>query len=166
MLKVEVEVAVEAAPVKPLAAEPTWATTVAYVPPVERGRVIKVYDGDTITVAAAPLAPTCGAACAEAARAGPMYRFAVRLRGIDAPELRGSGPAEHAAAVAARDALAGLILNRTVELRNRGTEKYGRLLADVYVVGAAPEICVNAWMLEHKFAVPYDGGTKAQFDSS
>ena len=35
-------------------------------------------------------------------------------------------------------------------------EKYGRLLADVYV----DNIHVNQWMLDNKYAVPYDGGTK------
>jgi endonuclease YncB( thermonuclease family) len=140
---------------------------VPFVPPVESGVVIKVYDGDTITVAAMPLTPYCGIACAEAARAGPMYRFAVRLRGIDAPELKGSGPAEHAAAVASRDALAGLLLGRAVALRNRGVEKYGRLLADVYLpnydANANSDLFINGWMLENKHAVVYDGGTKAGF---
>jgi len=150
-------------------AAPTWANTVPFVPPVESGVVIKVYDGDTITVAAMPLTPYCGIACAEAARAGPMYRFAVRLRGIDAPELKGSGPAEHAAAVVSRDALAGLLLGRAVALRNRGAEKYGRLLADVYLPNYnasdanASDLFINGWMLEHKHAVVYDGGTKAGF---
>jgi micrococcal nuclease len=152
---------------KPAAAAPTWANTVPFVPPVESGVVIKVYDGDTITVAAMPLTPYCGIACAEAARAGPMYRFAVRLRGIDAPELKGSGPAEHAAAVASRDALAGLLLGRAVALRNRGVEKYGRLLADVYLpnydANANSDLFINGWMLENKHAVVYDGGTKAGF---
>lgn len=157
---------------KPAAAAPTWANTVPFVPPVESGVVIKVYDGDTITVAAMPLTPFCGIACAEAAHAGPMYRFAVRLRGIDAPELKGSGPAERAAAVAARDALAGLLLGRAVALRNRGAEKYGRLLADVYLPGApasahdgaAADLFVNQWMLENRHAVAYDGGAKAGFE--
>jgi hypothetical protein len=36
------------------------------------------------------------------------------------------------------------------------TEKYGRLLADVYL----EDLHLNAWMLEHNYAVPYDGGTK------
>lgn len=174
------EPASELAPgAKPAAAAPTWANTVPFVPPVEGGVVIKVYDGDTITVAAMPLTPHCGNACAEAARAGPMYRFAVRLRGIDAPELKGSGPAEHAAAVASRDALAGLLLGRAVALRNRGAEKYGRLLADVYLPNydadvnsitnadansiTNADLFINGWMLEQKYAVAYDGGTKAGF---
>ncbi len=31
---------------------PTWDATVPFIPPVEKCHVIKVYDGDTITVAA------------------------------------------------------------------------------------------------------------------
>ena len=72
---------------------PTWADTIPFIPPVTAGFVIKVYDGDTITVAARlPYADS------------PLYRFPVRLRGIDSPEIRGKTPAERAAAVAARDA--------------------------------------------------------------
>ena len=36
------------------------------------------------------------------------------------------------------------------------TEKYGRILADVYV----DEIHINKWMLDNKHAVKYNGGTK------
>ena len=35
-------------------------------------------------------------------------------------------------------------------------EKYGRLLATVICDG----VNVNTWMLENKYAVSYDGGTK------
>jgi len=131
---------------------PTWADTIPFVPPVTAGFVIKVYDGDTITVAARlPYADS------------PLYRFPVRLRGIDSPEIRGKTPAERAAAVAARDALAARIFGRTVELRNTGSEKFGRLLADVYVSDAQS---LNDWMIANGFAVKYDGGKKDEFVES
>jgi len=136
---------------------PTWADTIPFIPPVTAGFVIKVYDGDTITVAARlPYADS------------PLYRFPVRLRGIDSPEIRGKTPAERAAAVAARDALAARISGRTVELRNTGSEKFGRLLADVYLtanLGAASDKnqSLNDWMVASGFAVKYDGGKKDEF---
>ena len=42
-----------------------------------------------------------------------------------------------------------------------GTEKYGRLLADVYFGGRH----LNAWLVEQRYALPYDGGTKQVPDS-
>ena len=120
--------------------------THAFVPPIHIGKVIKVYDGDTITIASKyPGAPD-----------SPMYRFSVRLNGIDSAEIKGKTFAEKEQAILARDALSKMILNKIVVLKNLSTEKYGRLLADVYL----EDLHLNAWMLEHKYAVPYDGGTK------
>ena len=41
-------------------------------------------------------------------------------------------------------------------LKNISTEKYGRLLADVYL----GDLHLNKWMLDKRYAVSYDGGTK------
>ena len=35
-------------------------------------------------------------------------------------------------------------------------EKYGRILADVYI----DNIHINKWMLDNKYAIQYNGGTK------
>jgi endonuclease YncB( thermonuclease family) len=43
-----------------------------------------------------------------------------------------------------------------VVLQNVGTEKYGRILADIYI----ENLHINQWMLDNKYAVPYDGGKK------
>lgn len=66
------------------------------------GRVVAVTDGDTLVVDTA------------------TGRHRVRLLGVDAPETgQRFGPA-------ARDALAGLVLGRSVTLRVVGTDRYGR----------------------------------------
>ena len=119
-----------------------WKDTIAYVPPVKTGVVIKVYDGDTITIAT-KLDYT-------------MYRFSVRLSGIDSPEIKAKSANEKKLAVLSKDALTKQIIGKTVELKNVSMEKYGRLLADVYCNG----IHINKWMLENGFAVPYSGQTK------
>ena len=130
-----------------------YKDTTAFVPPILYGKVIKVYDGDTITIAAKLPYDL-----------SPVYRFSVRLAGIDSPEMRGGGEKETALATISRDALHGLIFGKIIELRNNGKEKYGRLLADVYTTPNAitKSIHVNQWMLENKFAVPYDGGKKGR----
>ena len=127
-----------------------WEDTVPFVVPITSGQVIKVYDGDTITVASK--LPFAGS---------PLYRFSVRLNGIDTPEMKGSAPEERSVATEARDAVSTLILHKTVVLQNVSMEKYGRVLADVY----CDNIYINNWLIEQRFAVKYDGGTKRSPDS-
>lgn len=124
--------------------------TVPFIPPITDGYVIKVYDGDTITIASKLPYPN-----------SPIYRFHVRLNGIDTPEIKGKSEDEKNAAHQAQKALENLILHKNVTLKNLQTEKYGRILADVYM----KKICLNKWMLDNNYAVPYDGGTKQSPDS-
>ena len=78
-----------------------WEDTVEFTFPIQGGRVIKVYDGDTITIASKlPFDNS------------PLYRLSVRLNGIDTPEIKGKTEDEKTAAKQARDALSNLILNK------------------------------------------------------
>mgnify|MGYP000674962638 CR=1 FL=1 len=124
----------------------TWDNTDPFQPDVTFGKVIKVYDGDSITIVAKPYENY------------PVYRFSIRLNGIDTPELRTSNENEKKHGIIARDALKEKILDKIVTLRNVDSEKYGRLLADIYL--GEENIC--EWMIEEKYAVKYDGGTKAK----
>jgi endonuclease YncB( thermonuclease family) len=122
-----------------------WEDTVEFTFPIQGGRVIKVYDGDTITIASKlPF------------NESPLYRLSVRLNGIDTPEIKGKNEDEKTAAKNARDSLSALILNKYVSLKNIQSEKYGRILAEVYL----DDVCLNEWMIKEKYAVKYDGGTK------
>jgi micrococcal nuclease len=122
-----------------------WEDTCEFVCPVEGGRVIKVYDGDTLTIATKLPFP-----------ASPLYRLSVRLRGIDTPEMRGASEDEKQAAKLVRDFVHGIAHNKYVQLRNVQSEKYGRLLADVYV----ESVHLNELLLLLRYAVKYDGGPK------
>lgn len=122
-----------------------YKNTIPFVPPITEGKVIKVYDGDTFTIASKlPY------------ELSPIYRFSVRLNGIDAPEMKCKTNVEKLRAVKSRDALSSIILDKKVKLTNIKTEKYGRILADVYLDGTH----INQWMLDNKHAVQYNGGTK------
>jgi micrococcal nuclease len=127
-----------------------WKDTQAFIPPICEGQVIKVYDGDTITIAAKlPYNDSL------------LYRFSIRLNGIDSPEIKGSSEDEKTAAQASKLALENLILHKYVVLKNKSTEKYGRILADVYIVYEKNDkLHLNKWMLDNRYAVEYDGGTK------
>lgn len=116
-----------------------------FVPPIQQGIVIKVYDGDTITIAAKlPY------------NESPIYKFSIRLSGIDCPEIKGKNDSEKICAEIAKKLLNDLILNRIVYLENVATEKYGRILADVYY----GDLHINDYMLKKILAVKYYGGTK------
>ena len=122
-----------------------WADTVEFIFPIEGGRVIKVYDGDTITIVSKlPFDNS------------PLYRLSVRINGIDTPEIKGKTEDEKIAAKLVRDALSNLILNKYVTLKNIQSEKYGRILADVYI----GDLHLNEWLIKEKYAVKYDGGAK------
>ncbi len=122
-----------------------WKDTIQFVPPIEKGTVIKVYDGDTITIASKlPYAES------------PLYRFQVRLNGIDCPEIKSKNNSEKECSLISKQELSNLILNKVITLKNVQTEKYGRILADVYL----DELHLNKHMIDKRLAVAYDGGTK------
>lgn len=123
----------------------SWKDTKPFIPPIHSGCVIKIYDGDTITIASKlPYSKS------------ELYRFAVRLDGIDTPEIKSNNEDEKTIAKEARDYLTSKILNKNVVLKNVTTEKYGRILADVYF----GDIHINKLMIAERFAVEYNGGTK------
>ncbi|SKA35515.1 thermonuclease family protein [Consotaella salsifontis] len=112
--------------------------------PIEAG-VVKVRDGDTVEVEAF---------------VWPMQsvRVAVRLRGIDAPELHGKCASEKEAAMVARERLVSLIGEGRIRLSNIAGDKYfGRVLADVSTDETAD---VGRELLKERLVVRYDGGHK------
>ena len=117
-----------------------------FVPPLRTGKVIKVYDGDTITIASK----------VPGLYNSPIYKFSVRLDGIDTPEMRTKDEDEKEIAILARDALSEKIMDKEIRLENVKTEKYGRLLCDIYL----GQSHLNKWLIDQKYALPYDGGTK------
>lgn len=126
---------------------PAYDETVPYIPPVKTGHVIKVYDGDTITIATS---------FSSLITKTPLYRFPVRLRGIDCPEIKGTTNDEKEIALIAKAELESLIYGKKVTLKNVATDKYGRLLADVYLGNTN----LTTHMLDKRLAVPYFGKTK------
>jgi len=125
-----------------------YKDTVVFHPHITHGKVVKVYDGDTITIAT------------RLPNDKPIYRFSVRLRGINSPEIHGKTETEKLLAIKSRDALSHLIYHKIIVLKNLEYEKYGRLLADIYLLGEETKPSINDRMIHEKYAVPYDGGAK------
>ena len=119
---------------------PSWKDTIPFKPNIKECYVIKVYDGDTITVASKlPYSQS------------PIYRWSVRIRGIDSPEMKSENKNEVVIAKLAQKTLSNLILNKKVTLENISKDAYGRLLCDVYY----NNIIISEWMIKKKLAVPY-----------
>ena len=79
-----------------------WENTKPFIPNIKSAKVIKVYDGDTITIAA---------------KVHPLdmnyYRFSVRLAHIDCPEIKSKNTYEKEYATRAKDELQKIILKFT-----------------------------------------------------
>lgn len=128
-----------------------WTDFPVFVPDINYGYVIRCYDGDTITIVSNPY--------------GELCRFTLRISGLDTPELKGSTALEKSAAEIVRDELKIKISNKYVRIKIHGNDKYGRLLADIWLDEGSNnnECSINKWLLDNKYALPYDGGKKSIF---
>jgi endonuclease YncB( thermonuclease family) len=107
--------------------------------------VLRVLDGDTFE-AQVNLWP------------GLAITTRVRLRGIDAPEMKARCGEERAKAEAARDALRTLLDQGDVGISRVSLDKYGgRVVADAST-RATPD--VSAALLDAGLARPYSGGRR------
>jgi endonuclease YncB( thermonuclease family) len=108
--------------------------------------VERVVDGDTLAVRVTVWL-------------GQELRVLVRVRGVDAPELRGACEAEKARARDAAAALARLVSGGSVVLTAiEGDKYYGRVLADVTTTEGNH---VGLALISGGFVRPYDGGTRS-----
>lgn len=113
--------------------------------------VTKVRDGDTVEVEAY-IWPQ------------QVVRTAVRLKGVDAPELKGRCDSERHAAATARDRLVALVGNQTIQLTDVSGDKYfGRVLARVSTSGV-PD--VGRQLLNEGLVAPYRGDKRRDWCAS
>jgi endonuclease YncB( thermonuclease family) len=120
-----------------------------YLPDIHYGKVIKVYDGDTITI-------VCPLYNGDLLPSKDVYKFNVRILGIDTAELKTKCAIEHTKGIIARDALSSKILHKIVKLENVSYDKYGRILCNILL----DDVNISEWLISTKMAVSYDGGTK------
>lgn len=106
---------------------------------------VKNYDADTITVNIPDVPPLLG------------DKISVRVRHIDAPEIKGAQPCEKEAARTAKKLTENQLKNaKRIDLENVGRDKYFRILADVRVDGKD----LAQLLIKNSLAYQYDGGTK------
>jgi endonuclease YncB( thermonuclease family) len=111
-------------------------------------RIISVYDGDTFRVDIDELSDIVG------------KNIAIRILGIDTPEIKGQCEKEKQLAIKARDFTRYYLNNASsIQLSNLKRDKYFRLLADVYVDGKS----LAAALLANNLAVKYSGNKKSSW---
>ena len=119
-------------------------------------KVVDVYDGDTCKVVF-PLHDK-------------LYRWNVRLDGYDTPEMRPrknkpNREQEIAAAKEAKKFLKDLVMKspeQLVYIKCKEFDKYGRLLADLFVC-QDDKCSVNQMMIDNGHGYVYNGGKKKEF---
>ena len=113
--------------------------------------VTSIYDGDTLRVNIPNWPAIVGS------------RIPVRVKGIDAPEMRGKCTREITLARQAKQAAVAMVrAGKKIELRNLQRDKYFRLLADVYV----DDKSLADTLLKAGLAYAYQGGTKKSWCSA
>ena len=120
--------------------------TPAFIPDIKTGYVIKVYDGDTITIAA-PISHGI---------TKKVFKFSVRIKGIDCPEMRTKDENEKEIAIKAKEYVSEMVLYKQVELSEISFDKYGRILAEVSI----KNINISDKLIEKRLAIEYSGKTK------
>ena len=119
-----------------------------YRPKFEYGKILKVYDGDTVTIGTI--------------MNGKKYKYSVRLNGIDTPELRTRNKIEKKAGYLVRDKLREKIDGMIVRIEILDYDKYGRILGEIYLEDEK----ITKWLLDNKYCYQYGGGTKETIDWS
>lgn len=107
--------------------------------------IIKVRDGDTFMIDIPNIPDVFG------------KNIAVRIRGIDTPELNDSREEIRKISIQAKEELEKLLLNaKEITLYNLGRDKYFRLLASVKV----DNVDVSEYLIKKGLAKKYSGGKK------
>ena len=118
----------------------------------KQAKVLKVYDGDTITIGAW--------------YDGGWKKFSVRVYGVDCAEMRGGTVETKEHAVKAKKYVTDLLLNKVIGIEvlnnkmyhgKKLVEKYGRLLANIITPNGDD---LGKLLCDAGLARPYFGGTK------
>ena len=122
-----------------------YSYSAEYYDTITNFTVIKVRDGDTFVINIENVPDVFG------------KEIAVRIRGIDTPELNDSREEIRKISIQAKEELEKLLNNgKKITLYNLGRDKYFRLLASVKV----GNVDVAEYLIKKGLAKEYDGGKK------
>lgn len=119
------------------------------------GTCVRVIDGDTVVLRLAKtfaLDVDFGFHVKDTVSLAKSAEITFRLNGLNTPEI--IGPSK-ATGLAAKAALEGMLVGKSLRVVSHKPDKYGRWLADVFVQGET--VSVNQRLIEGGFAVPWSG---------
>jgi endonuclease YncB( thermonuclease family) len=124
-----------------------------FLPRPERclAKICRVHDGDTLTILGIV--------------AGEPTLLQLRVRNVDAPELRGRSPEEMSVAARLRDLLRTLLVDSVSEVVVEKLDKYGRCLGDVRMP-RDPAKWLSEFLLEKQLVRAYDGAGRLPFQET
>lgn len=122
-----------------------WSDTIPYIPPIDSGYVLKVYNGNTFIIASKLPYDELS-----------LYRFSINLSGINYNEKINKTEGDIKMEQMVKDEIEKLVLNKIVTLKNIDIEKYGKIFADVYI----GDLYLNKYLLEKKMVMPYNTNKK------
>jgi len=115
---------------------------------IRKDQIVKIYDGDTFFINIDNSLDVFG------------KRLAIRIKGIDTPEIKGKCSQEKFKAILAKEYLKeSLEKANCIILKNLERGKYFRVLADLYINGEN----IADKLLNQNLAVKYQGGKKHNF---
>jgi endonuclease YncB( thermonuclease family) len=113
-------------------------------------KCVKVYDGDSIKIVF-PFNDM-------------LIKLTIRLALVDTPELHDTNEKVKNYAYFVRDQLREKIFNKMIIVHLYNYDKYGRTLADIYIVNnLGKKEHINTWLIENKYGIKYNGGTKSDW---
>lgn len=87
-----------------------------------------------------------------------FHDMPLRMYGINAPETNSTNPMERANGVLAKKWLTDKIDGKEVRVQSvKPNDKYGRYLAEVWLVDGEQTQSINQMMIEYKLVKPWDG---------
>ena len=117
----------------------------------KKAKIISVYDADTVDAIM----------CIEE----KPYKFKIRINGIDTPEIKPLKTIPNRelhveCGIKCREYLKSKILNKIVDVQCYEFDKYGRVLADIYLSKLKT---VTNELVNKKYAKKYEGKTKIEW---
>ena len=94
-----------------------------------------------------------------------IIKYNIRLSGIDAPELHSKNVYEKELCIKGTDYLKQLILHKMIKVKTYKTDKYGRMLGDLYTLDLYPNnIFINQDLIDKGYCREYNGDAKKEWN--
>jgi len=120
-----------------------------FVPPIYYGKVLKIYTGDTFSIATK--IPFLG----ENVFSALIYQFTIHLDSVTAPIDKENGSTT-------KQILTKKIEHQVIRLRDVSTDRHGKIYAKVFLA----EENVNEWLLKNNYGVRSQNGKKRRMSES